>query len=933
MLPESLLTGENAAWLDAQYRAFREDPDAVDPELRAWFQEHAPDGPVPRAPSFLPRSIFNPTAAGPGVSREAVIRAVEKRARIGRMIHSYRVRGHLEARVDPLGRWRREPHPELTLAHYGLTDDDLDLSFPTEPLRGLPHFATLRELHALLRKAYTDSIGAEFMHIHDLEQREFVIEAMELMATCPVLSNAESRRVLRKLSDAEAFERLIHSRFPGTKRFSLEGAETLIPLLDLMVEHAAARGVHTVVLGMAHRGRLNVLANVFEKPVGDILEEFGGVWGEGHLADVKYHLGYSTAVRTVRGDLVDLQLAFNPSHLEAVDAVVEGRVRARQDRMGDHAHRTVLPVLIHGDAAFAGQGVVPEVLNLSELPGYAAGGTIHVIVNNQIGFTTAPSEARSSTYATDVARLLNIPIFHVNGEDPRAVAAVTTVATEWRNRFGRDVVIDMYCYRKYGHNEGDEPSFTQPLMYDVIRSRPSPRVNYARRLVESGIITQGDVDAILGEAADHLQRSVERPPLSSDGWHLERKDGDAFPLRGLARWFRAGIEEEVDTTVAVEHLRELLLQASEIPARFNAHRKIKRLFRQRQDAVRDGSRMDWALGEQAAWAVLVDRGRPVRLSGQDSGRGTFSHRHAIITDITTNAEYIPLAHLREGQAPFHAWDSSLSEAGVLGFEFGYAMDYPEALVLWEAQFGDFANGAQVVIDQFVAASEAKWKQFSGVVLLLPHGYEGQGPEHSSARLERYLQLCAEDNMQVANCTTPASLSHLLRRQALRQVRKPLVVLTPKSLLRHPRATSTLEELATGHFQRVIPDDLDPAGVQRVVLCSGKVYYDLLAEREARGETRVALVRVELLYPFPRLDLAHLFASYPGADVVWCQEEPRNMGAWPTYLHWFSEDPPSGQLPRYVGRPAAAAPAVGSHTEHVLQQQRLVAEALDLPPQE
>ncbi|MBN2797513.1 MAG: 2-oxoglutarate dehydrogenase E1 component [Deltaproteobacteria bacterium] len=926
----SLLTGENAAYVDDQYRAWREDPGSVDPELAAMFAAWGADGPAPRGPSFEARSIFNPAASGPGVAREALVHAAEKQGAVTRLIHAFRVRGHLEATVDPLDRWRRPPHPELTLAHYGLTDDDLDRTVRTEPLMGMPRFATVREVYRLLRKAYAGSIGAEFMHIHNLEERDFVIEALETVATGQVLDAQESRRILRKLSDAEAFEQLIHGRFPGTKRFSLEGAETLIPLLDLLIEQSAHRGVHTVVLGMAHRGRLNVLANILEKPVGDILEEFGGAFGDGHFQDVKYHLGFNTNVRTLLGDPVDLQLAFNPSHLEAVSPVVSGRVRARQDRSGDTGRRHVLPVTIHGDAAFAGQGLVMETLNLSELDGYATGGTVRILVNNQIGFTTAPSRSRSTTYATDVARMLNIPVFHVNGEDPQAVAAVTSIAAEWRRRFQRDVIIDMYCYRRYGHNEGDEPSFTQPLMYKVIRSRPTPRANFARRLVDAGTLTQAEAEQILAEARDQLEQTT-RPPEP-----LAPAASSPFSLGDLARWYRGGIQEEVDTTLPIETLTHLLNQANSLPEGFHAHRKIVRLFEQRREAIAAGQGLDWAFGEQAAFATLLQRGVPVRLSGQDSGRGTFSHRHAVVTDIRDNSERVPLQHLDGSRSTFEVVDSSLSEAGVLGFEFGYSMDYPDALVMWEAQFGDFANGAQVIIDQFVAASEAKWKQFSSLVMLLPHGYEGQGPEHSSGRLERYLQLCAEDNLQVAYCSTTANFSHLLRRQALRQVRKPLIVMTPKSLLRHPGAASSLEELASGHFERVLQDPapLDPAAVERVVLCSGKVYYDLLDERTRRDERRVALVRVELLYPFPAAQIAAALAAWPAStEVVWCQEEPRNMGAWPTFHHWFAEHLPQVEMPRYAGRTAAAAPAAGSHRLHVIEQQRLMAQALDLQEEE
>ncbi len=944
----SLLTGANASWLDQQYAAWLDDPHSVRPQLAALFDEQGRE-PGARGPSVIPRSIFDPAGGGPGVSQEALIQATERQSRVAQLINAYRVRGHLNADIDPLGRRERFVHPELSLQHYGLTRDDLHRVVPTMPLYGMPRYAPLGEVIARLEAAYCGAIGAEFMNINDLTQRQWVQRALEISAGARIIRDLEAKRALRKMSDAEAFEQLIHTRFPGTKRFSLEGAETLVPLLDLLIDNAAARGVLSVIIGMAHRGRLNVLANVLGKPVSTILDEFTGA--ETTYRDVKYHLGYSADIRTSRGAKVHLTLAFNPSHLEAVDPVVEGRARAKQDRAVDTDRNMVMPVLIHGDAAFAGQGLVAEVLNLSELAGYRTGGTVHLIVNNQIGFTTAPREARSGPYATDIARMLGVPIFHVNGEDPHAVTTVTTLAAEYRRTFGRDVVIDMYCYRKYGHNEGDEPSFTQPMMYEQIRSRATPRAVYARNLVARGVLSQAEADRILGEARDELERASQhtaQEPVDvevSEPPSLDLRRADVLsipldsvalacpsPLRGLWDSYQGSLHDPVDTTIAPEVLGELLMVANTIPEGFTAHRKIERLVSQRQQMIAGERPMDWAMGEQAAFATLVDRGIRVRLSGQDSGRGTFSHRHAVYTDILTGAEHVPLAHLDPQQAPFQVFDSALSEASVLGFEFGYSLAFPDALVVWEAQFGDFANGAQVIIDQFICSTEAKWSRFSGVVMLLPHGYEGQGPEHSSARLERFLQLCAEENMIVANCTTPASFSHLLRHQALSRVRKPLVVMTPKSLLRHPVATSTLEELASGRFRAVIPEleDLHAEEVGRVVLCSGKVYYDLLARRQELNQHRVALVRVEQLYPWPAADLDAVLAAYPdSAEVVWCQEEPANMGAWPVALHWMLDHRPGGRMPRFVGRPAAASPATGSHKQHVLEQAALVNDALSL----
>jgi 2-oxoglutarate dehydrogenase E1 component len=923
VIPSSLLSGDNAAFLDDLYARWRRDPQSVEPEYRAWFEslDRPPGNGVMPGEAHPPvrRSIFaGGRAAAPPLDSEAG----RRQARVVQLVNAYRVRGHLDAAIDPLDRRERQAHPELTLEYWGLTPADLDAEVDTAPAFGMPARAPLRALIDHLRKAYCGSIGAEFMNVVDTPQRRWVQEQLETLPNRGVLSPEQERRVFRKLCDAENFERMIHGRFPGTKRFSLEGAETLIPLLDLLVSASARMGVREVVIGMAHRGRLNTLVNLLEKPVRAIVDEFQDVRGATQgSGDVKYHLGYSADVQTVYGDQVHLSLTPNPSHLEAVNAVVEGRVRSKQDRTNDAARVTGLPLLLHGDAAFAGQGSVMEVLNLSELHGYRTGGTIHVVVNNQIGFTTPPAESRSTPYATDIARMLGVPIFHVNGEVPRAVAAVTGFAVQYRNTFHRDVVIDMYCYRKHGHNEGDEPSFTQPLLYDQIRTRPTPREVYARHLVKIGTLTPEECDQIYEKSFADLTAAADAGPSV-----VGAPTPPSSPLKDLWGSSSGGsTDDEVDTRVDRDRLVELLRRANTLPEGFEAHAKIKRLMAQRLAMVDGKERLDWAMGEQAAWATLLDQGFNVRLSGQDSGRGTFSHRHAVITDVRTGAERVPLIDLGlKGQ--FWAIDSSLSELAVMGFEVGYAFDSPDALVMWEAQFGDFANGAQIVVDQYLASSEQKWNRQCGLVLLLPHGYEGQGPEHSSARPERFLQLCAEDNLQVANCTTPASLFHLLRRQVLRKVRKPLIVMTPKSLLRHPGATSTLDDLATGSFQRVIGDaTVDPTGVKRLVLCSGKVYYELEAKRAELGRREVALARVEQLYPLPQAAIEAELARYPGAELVWCQEEPRNMGAWPSYALWLPE---LGLSARYVGRKAAASPATGSHKQHLAEQAALVNEALD-----
>jgi 2-oxoglutarate dehydrogenase E1 component len=932
-LPASLLTGDNAAYVDQLYTAWRQDPASVPPEwstLFAGLDAPADPGRVPAGavPRFPRGTIFRSgaPASAPAVDAADVMAAARRQTAVAQLINAFRVRGHTQARIDPLGRQTIEPHPELDPAFYGLQESDLDVPVSGRPLYGVPEVTTPRHIVDRLQKAYCSGFGVEFMNIGDIRKKRWLQERIETLQDTDVLDREQELHALRMLADAENFERLLHNRFPGTKRFSVEGAETLVPLLDFLLEAAGKRGVDEAILGMAHRGRLNVLANILEKPVKAIVEEFEGTTQEGWTGsgDVKYHLGYSSVYTTVRGDEVLLSLAFNPSHLEAVDPVVEGRARARQDRRGGEAWRNVMPVLMHGDAAFAGQGVVAETLNLSELPGYRTGGTVHVIINNQIGFTTSPKDARSTDYCTDVARMLQVPIFHVNGEDVEAVAAVARLAAEWRQTYHQDVVIDMYCYRKHGHNEGDEPSFTQPLLYDTIRSHPSPRVVYARKMVdERGDLTEADVDRIVGDSLDRLES------------HL--RDDSEYKLDSLARkdvadlWagYEGDLADPVDTSFDKDRLVALLRAANEIPADFKAHRKIKRLLKQRMEIVEGKRPVDWAVAEQAAYASLVVSGTAVRLSGQDSGRGTFSHRHASLTDSISGEEYVPLDHLTDDQARFRVIDSLLSEAAVLGFEYGYTLESPDSLVLWEAQFGDFANGAQVIFDNFISSGEQKWQRCSGVVMLLPHGYEGQGPEHSSARLERYLQCCAEDNMVVANCTTPANFFHLLRRQALQKVRKPLIVMSPKSLLRHPECISTLDDLASGAFLPVIgetDEHIAPEGVRRVVLCSGKLYYELRAARRERGIQDVALVRLDRLYPMPESELRAELAKYGEVEVVWAQEEPRNMGAWPMMDEWLGAAL-GGTAPRYVGRPAAAATATGFPGKHKAQQERVIDDAL------
>ena len=908
----SLLTGENAAWLDHQHSSWLSDPGSVSPEWAAWFSEWR-DG-----------SATASATTSSGTSRQELLETAQRQARVVQLIAAYRVRGHTEADIDPLGCLVRDPNPELRPEYHGLTEADLHERVVSDPLIGAESICTVREILDRCRKAYCGTFGVEYMNIRDPARRRWLQERVETLQDREVLDAASQRFYLRLLSLAEGFESVLARRFPGTKRFSCEGAETLIPLLELIVEGAAHHGVQEIIVGMAHRGRLSVLANIFGKPVRQIVDEFEdkGTGEFGGSGDVKYHLGYSRGHTTRRGDDVWLSLAFNPSHLEAVDPVVVGRVRARQDRNADWDHVTSLPLLIHGDSAFAGQGLVTEVLNMSDVHGYRTGGTIHVIVNNQIGFTTSSAESRSTPYCTDVARMLAIPIFHVNGEDPVAVAAVAELAAAYRQEFHQDVVVDMYCYRKYGHNEGDEPSFTQPLLYDAIKQHPSAREAYARVLVAGGHLSQAEVDGVFRDAKEELSRQLDSPP--DDAWDSYVGARESEIGRQWAPYLHGSLQDDVDTTYPFDELVALQVKANTVPESFHAHRKIERLLTRRLQTAHGDRPVDWAFAEQAAYATLVVEGFQVRLSGEDCGRGTFSHRHAALTDIQTGRDHFPLQHLADDQAAFVVFDSLLSEFGVLGFEFGYSLDYPDSLVVWEAQFGDFANGAQVIIDNFVMATEQKWNRFSGLVMLLPHGYEGQGPEHSSARLERYLQLCAQENVTVANCTTPASFFHLLRRQVHLQVRKPLVVMSPKSLLRAAECVSTLDDLATGSWQRVLDDEVDPAGVRRVVFCSGKVFYEL---REARGEaTDVALVRLEQLYPFPAAEIRTLLHKYREVDVVWCQEEPRNMGAWPMMDEWLG-GVLVGAPPRYVGRAPSASPATGSKKRHVVEQRALIAEAL------
>jgi 2-oxoglutarate dehydrogenase E1 component len=858
----------------------------------------------------------------------------EKYARVLRLIHSFRARGHRIARTDPLN---VEPQyfPELDPAHYGLGNDDLDHPFFAGDLPGGP-IQSLRQIVDRLRATYCRKIGVEFTHIQDPGRRQWLLHRMETSENTTPLSADQRLRVLEKVCAAELFEHFLHKKFIGQKRFGLEGAEALIPMLDTIVEDSPQHGVRELVIGMAHRGRLNVLSNIMGKSLESMFGEFEDVedhdnpFGSG---DVKYHKGFSSDRRTASGERVHLSLTANPSHLEAVDPVVEGRARAKQIRTGDERGHSIVPVLIHGDAAFAGQGMVAETLNLSHLRGYSTGGTIHIIVNNRIGFTTTPQEARSTLYATDVAKMIQIPIFHVNGDDPEAVVHCMKLAFSYRQRFEEDVVIDLVCYRRHGHNESDEPSFTQPVLYEKIRNTQPLRPQYTERLVRGGVLTRDDVNRIEADLGNQLQQALEiiktRPPGPDEPYDPRG------PWTGFSR---TGPEEAPDTAVPVERLAQIAEAIASVPGDFHVHSKLGALLEKRRKVVAESGEIDWATGEALAFGSLTAEGTPVRLSGQDSSRGTFSHRHAVLVDQETEVEYAPLDHISETQARFEVYDSHLSEAAVLGFEYGYSLADPTTLTLWEAQFGDFANGAQVIIDQFITSAHVKWQRMSGLVMLLPHGYEGQGPEHSSARIERFLQLCAEDNLQVVNCTTPAQYFHLLRRQMRRAYRCPLVVFTPKSLLRSPRAVSSVPELAEGRFMPIIDDPTvqDPHDVKRVIFSSGKVYYDLLAMREERekcapGESlgEVALVRLEQIYPWPDLELARVMERYDHVDrAVWAQEEPANMGPWTFVRERIQNALLPGEKLAYAGRRASASTAVGSGRVHREEQAALLRAAFE-----
>ena len=959
----SFLHGANAPFIADLYERFIASPASVDESWRSFFAGLGDDEREALADltgaSWAPRegAIANgesavemataqvatlPPAVRPGATNEQIKAAALDSIRALILIRSYRVRGHLLAELDPLGLENREDHPELDYRTYGFSDADLDREIYIANYLGLGETATLREVVERCQHTYSSNIGVEYMHIQDPDQKTWIQDRIEAIENRTEFSVNGRRAILERLTAAEAFEKFLDKKYTGTKRFGLDGGEATIPALEQILKRGGQLGLREMVIGMAHRGRLNVLANMMGKPFRAIFNEFSGVamgpeidYGSG---DVKYHLGTSSD-REFDGINVHLSLTANPSHLEAVDPVVVGKVRAKQQQRAlngaadmEAARQQVAGLLIHGDAAFSGQGLVAETLDLAHLKGYRTGGTIHFIVNNQIGFTTNPVHSRSGPYCTEMAKIIQAPIFHVNGDDPEAVVHVTRIATEFRHEFQQDVVIDMFCYRRFGHNEGDEPAFTQPIMYDRIGEHPTVRQMYANRLVADSVVTDDEAEKMVHEFEAMLEEEFEAAasykPNKAD-W-LEGAWTGLEPARG--EYIRG------DTAVDLETLRSLGGKLVAMPEAFNLNRKIARQHKAMQKMIETGEALNWAAGEALAFASLLAEGTPVRLSGQDSGRGTFSHRHAVLTDQQTEEKHIPLNHLQDGQATFEVIDSPLAEMSVLGFEYGYSLAEPNCLVLWEAQFGDFANGAQIIIDQFIASGEAKWLRLSGLVMLLPHGYEGQGPEHSSARLERYLQLCGEDNMQVVNCTTPAQFFHVLRRQMRRKYRKPLVIMTPKSLLRHKLAVSSLEDFGPGSsFHRVLFDGtgIGPdEGIERVVVCSGKVYYDLLEARDGRKlNDKIVIIRAEQLYPFPHQPLIDDLGRFPQAEVVWCQEEPQNMGAWhfiDRRLEAVMAD--AGMKhgrPRYVGRAEAASPATGLAARHKAEQEALVDEALSL----
>ncbi|MEW5710544.1 MAG: 2-oxoglutarate dehydrogenase E1 component [Pseudomonadota bacterium] len=932
MLGSSYLFGANAPFIEALYEKYLEEPEAVPGEWRSYFDSLARlPGPAQRDVPHRPviESFIELGKRRPAMPVQAIqLRLAElerKQSKVLQLINAHRFLGLRHADIDPLKRQEKPYIPELDPAHYGFAEADMETVFDTGSLMGLDQ-APLREILQAVRETYCRTIGFEYMYINDTSQKRWIQARVEPVRARPDYGPELKRHILERLTAAEGLEKYLHTRYVGQKRFSLEGGETLIPLLDDLLQQAGAKGVKETVIGMAHRGRLNVLVNTLGKMPKDLFAEFEGKHDPSVLSgDVKYHMGFSSDISTPGGPM-HVTLAFNPSHLEIVNPVVEGSVRARQHRRKDRDGSQVLPVLIHGDAAFAGQGVVMETLNLSQTRGYGTGGTVHIVVNNQIGFTTSdPRDVRSTLYCTDVAKMVEAPIFHVNADDPEAVLFVTRLALDFRFEFKKDVIIDLVCFRRHGHNEQDEPMVTQPLMYKKVHQHPGTRRLYADKLAAEGVLRPEEAEEMARTYRDALDK----------GYHTNKTILSNYKPPYTVNWayfMNRKWTEPAETGVPLERLKWLAERVTTVPPGFKLHPRVEKVLEDRRLMGQGKLPLDWGMAETLAYAALLDEGYPVRISGQDSGRGTFFHRHAVLHDQNRErwdaGTYIPLQHIKEGQPDFLVIDSPLSEEAVLGFEYGYATAEPNELVIWEAQFGDFANGAQVVIDQFIAAGEAKWGRICGLVMFLPHGYEGQGPEHSSARLERYLQLCAEYNMQVCVPSTPAQMFHLLRRQMIRPYRKPLVVFTPKSMLRHKESVSTLEELGPGTgFKPVNPEtdpEIDPKKVRRVIFCSGKIYYDLLAARRERGIKDMAIVRIAQLYPFPHDDFKTEIKRYAKAkEILWCQEEPGNQGAWHRIQHYIERHMRPDQKLSYALRPSSASPAVGYLSLHVAQQKAVI----------
>jgi len=924
--------GTNSSWLESFYDDYLVDRNSVSDELRALFDEITDNSAqdvrhLPIIEKFEAAAQYPANAESTGSSAEMM----KKEAAVLRLINSYRVTGHKQANVDPI-KYRPRPNAEdLDIRFHGLTDTDLETTFSTGSLVA-PDRMMLKEIIELLKKTYTHHIGCEYMHITDINQRIWLQQRLETVADRYPVSESQKHRLLEELTKAEGMERYLHSKYVGQKRFSLEGGDALIPQLYELILHLGTQGIKEVVIGMAHRGRLNVLVNLLGKSASELFKEFEGKsdkeYDHINSGDVKYHMGFSSDIPTPNGD-VHVALAFNPSHLEIINPVVLGSAKARQFRRDNDTHgEHVFPVLIHGDAAIEGQGVNMELFNMSQQEGYFVGGTLHIVINNQIGFTTTHAlDQTMPGYCTEVAKMVQAPIFHVNGDDPEAVAFITTLAADFRKEFRKDVVIDLVCYRRHGHNEADEPSATQPHMYKLIKSHPTPRQIYADKLIAEEVVYQEHVDMLIEGYRDALDEGREVVEISKES-HKDELQVDWSPH------IDGDIKEKVDTSISQETFDSLAKTITTLPENFKPHNRISKIYQDRVKMMNSELKMDWGFAETMAYASLLKDGYQIRIDGQDSQRGTFFHRHAVIHNVTQDENYTPLKQFESGKARISVINSVLSEEAVLAFEYGYATSEPNALIIWEAQFGDFANGAQVVIDQFISSGEAKWGRMSGLVMFLPHGFEGQGPEHSSARLERYLQLCAVNNMQVCMPSTPAQMFHMLRRQMLRKVRKPLIVMTPKSLLRYKGSTSTIKQLTNGEFQNVIPDRrVQDEKVERVILCSGKVYFDIINELESNPNEKVAVIRVEQLYPFPRKLLIENLDKYANCKVfIWCQEEPINQGAWYQIRHHLKycikNHQHGNKFLHFAGRHQSPSPAVGSSYAHTKQQNQLVHEAIN-----